>query len=66
MIRRFQYVEPSLHDNRTPVTITVSEQYLRLTYWKHWSKQWRSKFNTEPCFETFIDDFLVVHWATEL
>jgi hypothetical protein len=65
-MRRFRYVEP-LGKMDEPLTITVSERWIRLRYWPYWKKQMRALGRHDLIsFDNCIDDFVVVNWAEEL
>jgi hypothetical protein len=64
-MKKYQHVEPGPDGSR--LTITVSDRYILMVYWHYWSARMafagkRDQVSQQSC----IDDWCVVHWATEL
>ena len=69
-MRRFTYVEPG-EDGVTPVYYTVSDDYILEEYFPYWLSKMKEVGRdpgiiTHAVLDRCIDDFCVVHWATEV
>ncbi len=62
------YVDPD--ENWEPIEIYVTEDEIIAKYWEYWQAGMRDckhkKQESEITRENCIDDFVVVHWATEV
>lgn len=66
--RYFSYVEPNEDD--VPVTVTLSEEDLKETYYKYWYERMCTKYGRivverDYNFEDCVEDFKVTNWAWE-
>jgi hypothetical protein len=69
-VRKFSYVDQG-DDGVTPVHCTISEDKILCEYFPYWHEQMKkvgkaSKIITHAYLDQCIDDFCVVHWATEI
>jgi len=64
-MRRFCYIEPDEYGR--PINIVVTEKYILDNYMPYWNSEMsrleRDSLITE---ENCIQDFLTLHWATEI
>lgn len=67
-MRYYSYNE--MKDNGDNEVITVSEEWIRKTYYPYWLSKMKSKFGEEKVEESYnfynaLDDWIVVNWAWE-
>lgn len=64
-MRTFQWIEPG-DDGVTPVVRTITEAEIREQYFPWWTEQMRKRGADRVFFADCVEDFCVVHWATEV
>ena len=65
-MKTYCYVEPD--ENMNPVEVCLTEEEILSKYWDFWYAKMITKYGEDHELiteENFIDDWIVVNWATE-
>jgi len=65
IMKKYRYIEPD-HD-WNPIEVVMTEEEIIKFYFNYWSTEMKKRGKEEYIsHENCIDDFCVVHWATEV
>lgn len=65
--RRWQYCEPGVDSIDPPTVVEMTDSEILLNYFDYWSAQmWKVNKADQISEQACIDDWVVMHWASEV